>query len=346
MSTQRLPYKVAAAGLLAWGCAELLMRVTLASNPGYRLDPVRGLAYRAGTLVQGTEGYCVTHINADGYRGPDASPPLAGEVRVLAVGDSYTEAFQVRDEETYVGLLQHHLARHTQRPVRVINGGASGGNPPEYVQLAGHFQQRFQPTWTVLQLTDSDFTEPELTASEHRFRLVATPAGFETASNAGTRARHDLLQRFPLLGVFTGFATGRVAITHLKRLQEAPAPTTAAAPSAVAAPQPLVTRALPWLARELARRYPRAVVLYLPTLAAHPGRQAETQLERLATGHLRGAGIPVINMRADFEDFEAYSRQRVQGFDNTEPGVGHLNAYGHALVARRLVQFLTPRVSP
>ncbi len=66
-------------------------------------------------------------INEQGLRGPlrpYAKPP--GAARVLALGDSFVEAFMVRDDETVTAELEDQLRRRLACPVEVVNGGTVG----------------------------------------------------------------------------------------------------------------------------------------------------------------------------------------------------------------------------
>jgi hypothetical protein len=311
---------------------EPLWWFTHSHHQGSRPDALRGTVYRAGTYIHASEGFAVTSINRDGWRGPEFTEPARGELRVLAVGDSYTEALQVADGLTFCDQLANLLERWTSRPVRVLNCGVSGGNPAEYVHLAHHLSRQYQPGWTVVQVTDSDFFPEELFNDDRRVRLVVNAQGFETKARVTNSLWATASTRWPQLGYATGLGTWRVAAKAYKALQHSAAakPTP---PTRTAGLTPEVRAALPWLLRRLKAEYPHPVLLYLPT----NGYSAiERPLEEAATQ----TGLPLLNMRNDFEAFEATSRQRTCGFSNSIPGQGHLNAWGHARVAERLAHHL------
>ncbi|MSR48321.1 MAG: hypothetical protein EXS13_14880 [Planctomycetes bacterium] len=75
---------------------------------------------------------CVTYrTNSLGFR--DHEFPLvrpAGELRVLAVGDSFTFGLGVQDESTWVNGLEAWLRSRDTRAVEVINGGYGRGYMP------------------------------------------------------------------------------------------------------------------------------------------------------------------------------------------------------------------------
>ena len=66
-------------------------------------------------------------INAHGLRGPERSlPKPAGTLRVLALGDSFVEAFMVSDEEMVTTQIEWRLRARLGCPVEVLNGGTVG----------------------------------------------------------------------------------------------------------------------------------------------------------------------------------------------------------------------------
>jgi hypothetical protein len=90
-------------------------------------------------------------INAHGLRGPDrdyAKP--AGVRRVLLLGDSFTEAYHVPEEQSLRARLEAELERPGCGPRQVINGGTSAySTDQEYLffQIEGW---RYQPDVVVL----------------------------------------------------------------------------------------------------------------------------------------------------------------------------------------------------
>jgi hypothetical protein len=107
----------------------------------YKADPVRGVAHRAG--AQGwfrREGRQYIVINREGFRDrehPTVKPP--GSYRIAVLGDSFTEALQVRLEDTFGAVLERELARcpgFRGRVVEVFNFGVSNyGTAQELITL-------------------------------------------------------------------------------------------------------------------------------------------------------------------------------------------------------------------
>ncbi len=91
-------------------------------------------------------------VNSKGLRGPEiehAKPP--GEFRVLALGDSYTFALQVREEQTFVVLLQDSLqVPNAGVRFQTINAGADGWSTIHQYAWFGEEGFRYQPDVVVL----------------------------------------------------------------------------------------------------------------------------------------------------------------------------------------------------
>src|SRR5215470_4491801 len=96
--------------------------------------PVLGLVPAAGATVRWClEGCGTSHWQADGLR--RSAPHDPARPAILAVGDSFTEAFHVNDEETFVSVLERQL-RAAGRDVDVLNVGHSAFSAADYLGLA------------------------------------------------------------------------------------------------------------------------------------------------------------------------------------------------------------------
>ena len=118
--------------------AEVVLRVLARETRGGKeqrernryteYDPVLGWRKTPGaSVVYDRREYHVEYrVNAQGLRGPDrpyAKPP--GVARVLALGDSFVEAFMVDEAQTVTARLEARLAARGCQ-AEVINGGTVG----------------------------------------------------------------------------------------------------------------------------------------------------------------------------------------------------------------------------
>lgn len=86
------------------------------------LDTTINLGEREVRLLTDTNGYRTNGVVTD-----------EAEVRVLALGDSFTEAMHVEYDETVVGLLETSLSESLGQTVSVVNTAVSAYNPNHYL---------------------------------------------------------------------------------------------------------------------------------------------------------------------------------------------------------------------
>jgi lysophospholipase L1-like esterase len=97
-----------------------------------------------------------SRTNSQGLR--SAEIPLAkpaGEFRAVAVGDSYTEGFGVRAEDTFCAVLER-LVSHPQQPAHFVNAGLSGTGPVEYARVLFCVGIKYQPDCVLVALHAND----------------------------------------------------------------------------------------------------------------------------------------------------------------------------------------------
>ncbi|MGH8012859.1 MAG: SGNH/GDSL hydrolase family protein [Candidatus Binataceae bacterium] len=107
----------------------------------YCYDQARGWGLQPGTAgYYNREGHAYVGINHDGFRGPDypkAKPP--GTIRVAVLGDSYVEAMQVPENETFTAIIQKRLRDCPElkgKAVEAMNFGVDGyGTAQELLTL-------------------------------------------------------------------------------------------------------------------------------------------------------------------------------------------------------------------
>lgn len=94
----------------------------------FRPDPetVIALVPGASARMQTAEYDQQIRINGLGMRAPEVPPKAEDELRLLAVGDSFTLALQVAEADRYTELLGAALTRQLGRPVTVWNAGVDG----------------------------------------------------------------------------------------------------------------------------------------------------------------------------------------------------------------------------
>ena len=119
---------LAGVGLLELGLRTFVPAPAAGSAARFELDPdlIYRLQPRNEVSWSSAEFTETSHTNALGMRGAaDIPPQRPGEIRILAVGDSFTYGHGVQDDETYPAVLER-LLRERGHDVRVLNAGVPG----------------------------------------------------------------------------------------------------------------------------------------------------------------------------------------------------------------------------
>jgi lysophospholipase L1-like esterase len=146
------------AGVLAFGVAEIGLRVVGFSNPlPYYPDKFCGARLQPGFRGWWSkEGAAAISINSFGFRDREHSiekPP--GVIRVAVLGDSYIEAFQVAQSAMFGSVLERELNAHAadagiEQSFEVLSFGISGySTAQELLALRQHVWQ-FDPDIVLL----------------------------------------------------------------------------------------------------------------------------------------------------------------------------------------------------
>jgi hypothetical protein len=121
----------------------------------YCYDQFRGWGLNPGAHGTYTrEGHSFFRINHDGFRGPDyVRPKPSGVIRVAVLGDSYVEAMQVEEDQTFTSVIGRELARDPLlrgRHIEALNFGVDGyGTAQELITLKRKVWS-YQPNIVVL----------------------------------------------------------------------------------------------------------------------------------------------------------------------------------------------------
>ena len=162
---------------LVLGMAEVVLRVLAGQTRGGKeqrernryteYDPVLGWRKTPGAAVvyDRREYHVEFRVNGQGLRGPDrpyAKPP--GVARVLALGDSFVEAFMVEDAQTVTARLEADLAARGCR-VEVINGGTVGYSTDQEYLFYRDEGRKYAPDVVVVFVYQNDI--PYLAIGEY-----------------------------------------------------------------------------------------------------------------------------------------------------------------------------------
>lgn len=213
----------------------------------------------------------VTHVNAQGLRGPDLTPSVpAGVSRILILGDSVANGgTQINDSETIAAHLQDDLG-HSGIHAQVTTAAAGGwAVPNEAVWLATHGTQSAR--LVVLEINEKDLEQPFVDAS-----LLDHNVSFP--SHAPISGLQEIVMRY--------------ALPRLGLLDPGADPGSTSGAHGNAASAAAMLEAVSQIDREVTGKGGRLIVLYwdirMPQTPAVPAQRAAL-FQRLAT-----LNVPVI----------------------------------------------------
>ena len=356
--------KLGAALILSLVLWEVLLRVFFTQpivsdhveNLGWLPKNARGMS-----TVEG-RGHVI--YNQFGFREGQLKNKPKDELRILLLGDSNLEARQMDVEKTLPARLQALLnatpaGRGNNCRVRVLNGGRVGATPAFHVRLASEYQKLFQADWTVVVVDDSRW---KLTFSpSHEIRYEPQGESFKiiTKWQGDSRGRaYQILRKthirdlalfdwsFSRWQLMNGVGTGGDANGEgaAERAASKGNAVQRAAYANMKNPE-MVSRSMQWTLRQLRERYPRLVMVHMPTAdARNANLNPVTAEERELMEACRSLQIPLVTMREHLADDYRKTGQPPFGFMNTLPWTGHVNAHGHGLIAQALSDFFADKL--
>ncbi|MGV3722825.1 MAG: SGNH/GDSL hydrolase family protein [Actinomycetota bacterium] len=329
--------------LLLW---EGILRLTVGAPAPFVQHPRLGWTPKPfATGFNGREGWSRSTYNELGFRDARIDPKPPGELRILCLGDSYTEGGGMAAARTFPKLLERslgspeRLARLPGRPtsVRVINAGRAGTTMAYSVGLAETYQELVDPDWVVLQVRDYGEV---LFDPIHEFRFVRAGADISFRNSWHQENVGAVKRALVSLGLRES-AVCKFGLQRAKDFLRAASrqPTRDSAPKAQQ-PSSQTLRAVDWCVSQLRARYPRLVVVHIPYGSAASAALTSPQAEETRlVEDCKSNNVPVIPMRRWIERDYAVTRVPPFGFSNTLPWSGHPNEHGNALVANALLRF-------
>ena len=141
-------------------------RIVWSCSHGFTLTPI--------TVSSPSEGCALTRFfgtpapterwkfvtNASGFRNERdfAYEKPAGTVRVLSLGDSHTQGFEVRQDRTFSAVVERHLSDQGIK-AEVMNAGVSGFSTAEALVFLTNEGVRYQPDVVILGFFANDFDD-------------------------------------------------------------------------------------------------------------------------------------------------------------------------------------------
>jgi len=329
----RVLVRVALGGLLAVLVAEAAVRRFYYLRGDY--DNVLGPQIAPGMVRYGLEGMGTSYWVERGLRRPRAPDPSLPSI--LALGDSFTEALGLDDDDVFTHRLERKL-HDGGSSVQVLNAGHAGASVADYIALAPRYREWFSPRWTVVQLRAADLTSEPWQARPSYARF-ARGSGAEIQVQPAVVAQHSPLW-FSLLRLRQKSMLITLGVIRVHDFLVAARAEPPLFRGGVAAQSPEKSRdtdpSTAWPVAEelalLARAYDgRVTIAYLPEFDPEAPSRTDP-IERIVQAACDIQRISCLNLRRHYPKFAA-DHVSPFGFPNSAYNFGHMNELGHHALA-------------
>ena len=343
--------------------AEGALRIAGVRYPAFYIaDRDRGFALRPGAEgVWSREGRGMVRINQAGFRGADLpAVPEPGVLRIAVLGDSFTEALQVDEQDTFVKRLEAALSedrscglrRNFSGAVEVLNFGVGAYGTGQELLTWRHLAKRYRPDLVILAVyPGNDFTDNEPIPRNDR-PVFVLDANDQLQIDQGFRDTTAFRWRLSLPGrLIDGLMNDSRLLQLLNeaknRLASRPS-SGSVVPAATGATDrawQLTDRLIGTLASEVSADGARFAVISTsapeqvwPNVQERP-KQPFIKEQRLAA-LLKQRSIPFLPLAPALQRQADRHRLVLHGFQGQAPGHGHWNAIGHGLAATAIMPWL------
>ena len=344
--------------------AEAVLRIAGVRYPAfYTVDRERGFALRPGAEgVWSREGRGSVRINQSGFRGADVpESPAPGLLRIAVLGDSFTEALQVDEQQTFVKRLQSSLSadrscalrRNFPAGVEVLNFGVGAYGTGQELLTWRHLAKRYRPDWVILVVfPGNDFIDNEPVPRKDRPVFVLNRNGqlqIDQRFRETTAFRWRLSIPGRLIDGLMNHSRLLQLLNEAKNRWASRPPASPSVPPASSTASDLAwhltDRLIHTLAVEVAADGARFAVISTsapeqvwPNIQERPN-QPFAREQRLAA-LLAQKSLPYLPLAPELQRQADRYRLVLHGFPGQAPGQGHWNARGHRLAAATITPWL------
>ncbi len=343
--------RVLLALLVVLGSGELFVRSFVGGPSPQAYDPEIGFSYQPGSdLFQAKEGFTHLHFNALGLN--DREPARkGGRCRVLVIGDSYTAALQVPQDQNFTSVAER-LDPHLD----VVNGGRDGLFLGDMHKVAARLLPQLRPDLVVYVISEraveTDIALPGFSVIVDPRSGAIVDAVMQVEGQESLKrifgpvlSRSALATRLSaqfkpmvvdLIGQIDSWRHGLSSFGEAQAAQ--------AAPGRASVPAPSDVEVLTFIFRRFRAQAP-AALLYINGLSYAPHRKAavaatSSAAEVVAVRAATRAGVSFHDTGEYLVESLARTGQPPFGFNNALLPGGHLNAAGHAAVGHALLDLV------
>ncbi len=317
--------------------SEVFLRLFISQPSTQQFDDELGYTNIPGSqMIESQEGYGFITFNSLGFN--DYDPNNHFSRKIFIIGDSYTEALQLDNEFSYTTLLEKHLE---SQKIDIIKLARDSFVPLHYPIVSNRYFNKYQPELTIIQFgshTLSDLYGDNITikyTADNKIESYTLHISDGDRKKEAIRGiinnsalAYYLLRRYKYLIINTldRFEQLFSSSTSIKSNKESH--------KEQRSRDDYVNR----LVYVLKRIKGKVLVLYLPDPGILLGSDKEnTEIRKVIESAASIAGTGFIDLSDDIKRDFIKNNHILNGFSNSKPGAGHLNKYGHSVVANSLL---------
>jgi lysophospholipase L1-like esterase len=321
---------------------EIIVREFIVKIPKIHVIPGVGIVPMDNSVeVWGVEGYGVTHYLSNG----EIYTPFSTGLSVVVLGDSFTEATQVNDNQKFVSITEEILHQRGLS-INLHNLGMSGRDIADYVYLANYIRTTYSPKVVVIQVSPSDFIDAFNSSRPNYFLFEINQLKLIHQDNYFHLDIQNIIRNFGLGSLFIyRFKNTLDDLRFGNKYNVNALNTSQTSTSMPKQSDSMKHQYVIMEIRALEKAYPDSQILFLviPNLPEINGDSVlwfnleDNWLVNELNMYSKGSVVyPVYNFQKLYESQNKFPR----GFFNTIPNYGHLNSFGHDAVASALADKL------
>lgn len=283
-------------------------------------------------LIHGSEGYGIAKVDENGYLNPDG---VLQENYILCMGSSHTGGKEVASDKKYTSLLNAYFSQG-EGQLAAYNIACDGNYLPSLIKHFSAAMDTFPDAGTVIiEIFNTDFSSEEIQSSMEQVSYDEKTSARNQKQSLGVVQKAKILikEYFPLLALIKS------------KLETMQAGEGTSVSEAIEDTQQADTirDALQMMRQAYAGEM---IFLYHPSVTVSASGEMSCVYDDFFDTFqnlCEENSICVIDMGDAF--LENYQKENTlpYGFMNTAPGVGHLNATGHRLIAEALIEKIQGR---
>lgn len=309
--------------------------------PSHYTTPSKSTDYywdKNALSIRGTEGFALSRTDDNGY--VNTYPNIGNSVDVLLMGSSHTEGFNVNETENYAYNL-NKLLNENGLNMYAYNIAVSGHTMSHCLNNLDNAVSEYKPSEYVFIETNSlEIPLDELQKLDDGSfeRLPSYDSGWVAFMQKSDFIRQMYAQFNNLMNQSVANATEEVSVNSNTSVFDDKKQ------QALSEYEYYLDKAIKKVKDTADKSGCKIVIMYIPNLGFdYYGNVVDLQLTEkgeIFETLCQKYDVPLINMYSAFAEMYINTNNLPQGFSNTAVGKGHINKYGHSVIAEELCEFI------